>query len=186
MNWLQKMLGKDRMGDRTPVIFERHLTRDFNVAPLSDHAPQLDQVIELGHRLQVHLPAQFIAHLLGRFPGVHVEAKESVWPRPGLFDIVEAGAGQYGFHTYGAAADTPAEVNLEQVALAFRSETKLPLVPVLRRLGDADMYCLDASGQLVWFDHETRNLLPISLDFFGLLEQETSALVERLAWVRRP
>jgi hypothetical protein len=120
-----------------------------------------------------------VAHVCGRFPGLFVEAKERVWPRPEEYDVGPFWTFLYGFHTYTSAPESSDWMRLDMAAKIFQADSGLAAAPVLRVVGDADLYCVDGKGDIVRFDHETNELKPVKMTFWQVLEHETSELRKR-------
>jgi len=139
----------------------------------------LQDLVSLGDRYSVVFPAEFAAHIRGQFPGIYVEVKEAVWPRPKLFDVGPFWSFLYGLHTFTAAASSEDWMRLDYVAEEFQKSTGHKCAPILRLVGDADMYCVDASGCIVRYDHETNLLSPQTIDFWALFEREVEELKKR-------
>jgi hypothetical protein len=174
------LIGKLRPpADETTAILQRYLDADFIVFPMSDIPATSEQIAAIGRRFGVTYPAEFVAHVCGRFPGLYVEVKESIWPRPKEFDVGPFWSFLYAFHTYTPVADSPDWMRLDAAATTFQEKTDLPAAPILRLVGDANLYCVDANGAIVRFDHETGELQPVKLNFWQVFEHETSELLKR-------
>lgn len=166
--------------DETEEILRRHLTGDFVVFPMAEAPTSPEAVLAVGRRLGVPLPAELLAHLSGRFPGIWVEAKESIWPRPKPYEVGPFWSFLYGVHTFTAAGESEDWMRMETAALELREQTGFTAMPVLKVVGDADLYCVDSGGQLVQFNHELDLLEPVELGFFALFEREVEELVKRV------
>jgi hypothetical protein len=70
-------------------------------------------------------------------------------------------------------------MRLDCAAESFQKGTGLVAAPVLKIVGDANVYCVDPEGRLVRFDHDENNLEPVALDFWHLLEREIVELHAR-------
>lgn len=70
-------------------------------------------------------------------------------------------------------------MNLEMAASEIREETGHVLVPCLRVIGDANLYCFDVDGTVVRWDHETNEVEAQDKNFFDVFDLELKALVER-------
>lgn len=70
-------------------------------------------------------------------------------------------------------------MNLEMAAIEFRSETGHQAVPFLKIVGDANVYCFIANGDIVRWDHETDEFEKIEKSFYDVLENEVRELKER-------
>jgi hypothetical protein len=178
---LFNLFGKKSPGDQTEDILARHLNGDFRVFPMAEGRISASQAAAVSKRLGVQFPPDLVAHLCGRFPGVQVEAKEEVWPRPRKFDVGPFWTFLYAIRTYSAADTSEDWMRLEVVGSKFKQDTGLPVIPILQRVGDANCYCVGLHGELFEFDHETRALAPVEGTFFQLFEREIHGLTERTA-----
>ncbi len=165
--------------DKTLDILQRHLNNDFRAMPMAESATSSETVQALADKLGVPLPAEVLAHLSGRFPGVYLEAKEEVWPRAEEFAVGPFWSFLYGLHTFTASADSEDWMRAEVIAQQLFDITGEMTFPVLKVVGDADIYCVNSASTLVRFNSELNEFEPIELSFFELLEQEVQALVAR-------
>lgn len=180
MNMLSKLTRWLRPpADETSAILGRHLDGDFKVFPMADTATSPGQLAAIGSKYGVKYPAEFVAHVCGRFPGLYVEVKEEVWPRPEAYDVGPFWTFLYALHTYTSAPESDDWMRLDVAAEAFQRDTELAAAPILRIVGDANLYCVDPTGAIVRFDHETNELEPVKMNFWQLLEHETSELRAR-------
>jgi hypothetical protein len=180
MGIFAKLMGQRRPPeDETSAIFGRHLDGDFTAFPMADTPTSADQIASIGRKFGVSFPPEFVAHVCGRFPGVYVEVKESVWPRPKAFDVGPFWTFLYALHTYTSAPESDDWMRLDFAAETFQRDTGLSAAPVLRVVGDANLYCVDPNGAIVRFDHETNELEPVSMNFWQVLEHEISELRAR-------
>lgn len=179
---LFKRRGSKPPPDATAEILGRHLTRDFIAYPMAEQVASADEVHAVGRRLGLPVLPDVLSHLTGEFPGVYVEAKEAVWPRAKAYEVGPFWTFLHGVHTFTAATGSNDWMRAEHVANELRAATGLAIFPVLKVVGDADIYGVDERGRLVQFDHELDELEPLEdLTFFGLFEREIAALVERTA-----
>jgi hypothetical protein len=167
------------MTDRTLEILKKHLDGDFRVLPLAETEVSREQIAAIGARLGVAYPPALADHVCGRFPGMYVEVKENVWPRPREFDVGPFWSFLYAVHTYTSAPESEPWMRLDHAAETFRARTGLVAAPVLKIEGDADVYCVDAIGGLCRFDHETNELRPVEGDYWSILDREIGALRAR-------
>jgi hypothetical protein len=72
-------------------------------------------------------------------------------------------------------------MRLDAAAESFQKDTGLVAAPILKVVGDADVFCADAEGRLVQFRHETNELEPVPLNFWQLFEREITELHARKA-----
>ena len=167
------------MSDRTLEILGRHLDADFRVSPLANTPVSAQQVADIGARLGIRYPPEIAEHVCGRFPGMYVEVKESVWPLTKPYDVGPFWTFLRAVHTYTSAPESEPWMRLDHAAETFRARTGLVAAPVLKVVGDADVYCVDAHGALCRFDHEANELCPVEGDYWSILEREIAELRAR-------
>jgi hypothetical protein len=165
--------------DETEAILKKHLDQDFRVFPMAERRSMPSEVEAIGQRFGVRYPPQFISHVCGKFPGVYVEIKEEVWPRPKPYDVEPFWSFLYALHSYTAAAQSEEWMRLDAAAELFRTRTDLLAAPILRVVRDADLYCVNAQAHLCQWHHETNELEPIDIDFWDLFEREVANLHDR-------
>lgn len=166
--------------DRTEEILADYFDGDFTVFPMAGTAVTQAQFQALEARFGVKYPPEFVAHVLGRFPGAYIEVKEHLWPRPEAFDVGPFWSFLYAFHTYTSAPESEPWMKLSTAAESLQErELAQPVAPILRVVGDADVYCTTADGRIVQYRHETDELDPFDGDFWQLLERQMRELHER-------
>jgi len=146
---------------------------------MADTKTSTQQLKLIGAKNRVTYPSEFVAHVCGRFPGIYVEVKESVWPRPKKYGVGPFWSFLYGLHTFTSAPESDDWMRLDFVAESFQRDTHLDVAPILRIVGDANVYCVDSQGAFCRFDHETNTVEADDLDFWELFERELQELVER-------
>jgi hypothetical protein len=165
--------------DRTAELLGRHLTGDFTVFPMAETRCTVADVEAVGRAVGIAVPPEVVAHVTGRFPGVYVEAKEEVWPRPEAYAVGPFWSFLYAVHTYTPSAHSEDWMRMDAAARQLKADAGLTALPVLRVVGDANLYCVDAGGGMVRFDHELGVLEPVEGGFFDLLDRELAHLRER-------
>lgn len=165
--------------DRTTEILESHLDGDFKVFPMANRAANRGDVVELESQYGFAFPSEFVLHLLGRFPGVYVEAKESVWPRPKALDVGPFWSFLYGVHTFTPCKSSNDWMRIDLVADQIFEESGLRLIPVLKRVGDRNIMCFNSYGRLGEYWHETSEFKETDGTFWDVLEREVRDLVDR-------
>jgi hypothetical protein len=165
--------------DQTEAILARHLDRDFIVFPMAESKQSMTEVEAIGGKFGITYPPEVAAHICGRFPGIYVEVKEEVWPRPKLYDVGPFWTFLYALHTFTSAPESEPWMRLDSAAESFRTQSGLLGAPVLQIVGDADLYCVNAQGEIVQFRHETNELEPVHLTFWQLFEREIRELRAR-------
>lgn len=175
----RRLVASALMTDRTSDIFKQHLDGDFRVSPLAQTPVSREQIEAIGARFGVVYPAALADHICGRFPGIYLEVKEAIWPRPKPYDVGPFWSFLYGLHTFTSAPESEPWMRLDHAAETFRARTQLHAAPVLKIEGDADVYCVDANGALCRFRHETHELEPVEGDYWSLLDREVGELRAR-------
>jgi hypothetical protein len=165
--------------DQTKNILDKYLDEDFACFACGDDAPSEPVMVNLAARLGVQFPDEFIQHSTSEWGGIYIEVKEEVWPRPAPYEVGPFWSFLYAIFIYGTSAEIPDWMNLELAADDFRTDTGHQVVPFLKIIGDADVYCFDANGNIVRWDHETDEFEKINKSFFALLDDEVRKLKER-------
>ena len=65
------------------------------------------------------------------------------------------------------------------VGRTFIEENGLKAVPILKIIGDANLYCTDEGGNIVQYDYDENSLTKIDMGFWELLDRELKSLKER-------
>jgi hypothetical protein len=165
--------------DRTESILQKHLDGGFKVFPMAEDRANPGQIEAIGKRFGVKYPPEIVAHICGKFPGIYIEVVESLWPRPKANDVGPFWSFLYAVHTYTSVPDSEPWMRISDAAESFQKGTGLTAAPVLRLVGDRDLYCVDATGKLVQFRHEENVLEPVRISFWALFEREVAELVKR-------
>jgi hypothetical protein len=133
----------------------------------------------IGKRYGVAYPEEFVAQLSGRFPGIYVEVKEDVWPRPKLYDVGPFWSFLYALHTFTPSPESEDWMRLDIAAEQFQEKTGIVAAPVLKIVGNPDMYCVDAEGKIVHYDHELNEVKPENRTFWELFDWQVAELKDR-------
>lgn len=165
--------------DRTEEILRRHLDHDFVTYPLAESAGSREDLKRIAKRWGVMFPLEFVAHVCGRFPGMFVEVREEVWPRPKLYEVAPFWSFLYGLHTFTPCPNSEDWMRLDFVTPAFQERTGLQCAPILKIVDDDDVYVVDESGAIARYRHETNDLTPETRDFWIVLEREITELKNR-------
>jgi hypothetical protein len=70
-------------------------------------------------------------------------------------------------------------MRLEFAGKQFFEETGIKAAPILKIIGDANVYCVNETGNIVQYDHEQNIVEETNMDFWQLFEKELSELKER-------
>ena len=156
-----------------------NLDGDFKVF-FSDAPPPSEEVIRtLEAEIGYSLPSDFRESLKTRYGSFYAEVKEDVWPRGKAYDVGPFWSFLYGVYLYSLAEDMPDWLSLRKKMHEFRAQTGTRLTPFLKIVGDADVYCFDASGQIVRWDHETASAAVVPKTFFEIVAAELKELRAR-------
>jgi len=164
--------------DRTVAILDRYLDADFRIFPMAEAASTIARIRAIEQEYGIRYPGEFVAQALGQFPGIYVEVKEEIWPRPEALQVGPFWTFSTHETGYTPAAESESWMRLDTAAESFRQQG-LAAAPILRVVGDADVYCATPSGGIARFQHETGELKPFQGGFWQLFEQEISALRDR-------
>ncbi|QQO08714.1 hypothetical protein [Breznakiella homolactica] len=173
------------MNDKTMEILEKYLDKDFRVSPMAPNKSTMSGIDKMQKDLGIQLPEEYIAHLLGGGSevlgerGLYIEVKEDVWPRPKQYDVGPFWSFLYGIHTFTASKESEDWMRLDAAGKDFLEETGIKAVPILRIIGDADVYCVNEAGKIARYNHEENILEEMEMDFWELFDRELKALRER-------
>ena len=164
--------------DAKPIL-DRYIDRDFEVFACGQDAPAKAVVREFEKRVGFSLPADFIDFSISPLGGVYLAVKEEFWPRPKEFQVGPFWSFLYGLHTMGFGKDIPDWMDIQIQRERFKQDTRHDVVPFLKVIGDADVYCFTSSQEVVRWDHETDVLEPQKKTFADVLEYEIAELKKR-------
>jgi hypothetical protein len=173
------------MEDRTIELLRKYLDGDFLILPMAPNKLSIQDIIDSETELGIKLPEEYRIHLLGNGDdilgsrGIYIEVVESIWERPKRLDVGPFWSFLYGFHTYTASKQSEDWMRIEIAGKEFFENTGLKVVPILRIIGDADLYCIDVNSQIVRYRHEENNIENVNMDFWQVLEYELQELLER-------
>lgn len=175
MGWFSK----SRSTDRTQEIVSRHIDDDFTIYPLGESRPLEKEVRAIADDLGVRFPEEFVAHVCGWLPGCCLLAREEVWPRPKPLDVGPFWTFLYGLQTFTPLRQSEDWMRLDVAGRQFQAQTGLAAAPILKVIGDADVFCVNKRGSLLAYNHEENSLSSTGTDFWELFEREVLELVER-------
>ena len=173
------------MNDKTMEILDKYLDKDFRVSPMSPKKSTKDDINKVEKTLGIKFPKEYIAHLLAenaevlRERGLYIEVKEEIWPRSKQYDVGPFWSFLYGIHTFTASNESDDWMQLEIVGKQFIEETGIKAVPILKIIGDANLYCVNEYGKIFQYDHEQNIIEEVRMDFWELFEKELKELKER-------
>jgi hypothetical protein len=106
------------MKDKTLDILEKCLDKDFRVMPIAENKSTITDIKKIEKELEIKFPGEYVAHLLAKGAevlgerGIYIEVKETVWPKPQLYDVGQFWKFLYGIHTF-----TPSEFSEDWMRL---------------------------------------------------------------------
>jgi hypothetical protein len=173
------------MEDKTMEILEKYLDKDFRVSPMAPNKSTINDVNAIEQTLGIKFPQEYIAHLLAENAevlgerGIYIEVKEDIWPRAKPYDVAPFWSFLYGIHTFTPSKQSEDWMRLEFVGKQFYEETGIKAVPILKIVTDADLYCVNETGNIFQYHHEENELEEVKMDFWELFEKELKELKER-------
>jgi hypothetical protein len=135
--------------------------------------------------LEIKFPEEYIAHLVAEGAevlgerGLYIEVKEEIWPRAKPYDVGPFWSFLYGIHTFTASKESADWMRLEIVGKQFFEETGIKAVPILRIIGDANLYCVNKYAKIIQYDHEQNIVEEIGMNFWELFDRELNELKKR-------
>ena len=168
------------MNDITEELLEKHMDQDsYFIVAAQESAPSKETLVEAGSQLGCIFPEEYLAHATSAYGGVYIEVKEDIWPRAKAHDAGPFWSFLYGLYVFNLTPDIPDFMNIKTCAEQFRKETGHSIVPFLKVIGDANVYCFDDSGHVVRWDHDSNEIAPENKSFFEVLDFELGELRER-------
>jgi hypothetical protein len=178
MHW---RFGKEQQpeADQTHDIMVRRHKDGMIAFPMGEGTATPELVAQLGENFGVTFPSAFVAHICGKFPGIYVEVKKEVWPEAKEFDVGPFWTFLRGFYTFSPLSMSEDWMRLDYRTRALQEQTGLVIAPVLKRIGDPNVVCVDSHGALQELDNSTYELTPLDGDFWAVLDREWRELAER-------
>jgi hypothetical protein len=165
--------------DKTQDILTKYLDSDFRVFPMAENKTSKKEIEKFEEEIGILLTKEFKAHLLGRFPGIYVEVLEEKWPRPKEYDVGPFWTFLYGLHTFTGSSESDDWMRMNYNYYQMLETANQRAVPILKIIGDADVYCINENSNIVRFKHEENKFDAIDCDFWQLLDNEISELKKR-------
>jgi hypothetical protein len=166
---------EDRTEEILNLIWDRE---EYYLVAAGKDAPAKGQVKEVAARHGIRLPADYLAHATGYWGSPYLEVKEDIWPRHKAGDVGPFWSFLYGVFVYAYARQAPDWMQVTPAADEFR-KMGYQVMPILKVIGDADVYCFNPQGKIQQWRHEEDRFEPFDGGFFDLLEHEFKELDER-------
>ncbi|MCG8667807.1 MAG: SMI1/KNR4 family protein [Pseudomonadales bacterium] len=164
--------------DRTKELLDNIWCDDYYIVAAGESAPTEKDIKAFAKRQGVKFSKEYIAHSSNYFGGLYLEVKEEIWPRAKAGDVGPFWSFLYGITTYAYSDEAPDWMNIEIVTSEF-NEMGHNVVPILKVMGDSDVYCFDQNGSIVQWSHELDEFEPYDGDFYDLLSYEIQELEQR-------
>jgi hypothetical protein len=159
--------------------FRAYDKSSFAVAACQGAEPSEEDVAAFERVVGFRLPEEFREFTKSPLGGLYMEVREELWPRPKEFDVGPFWSFLYGLKVFGIADGIPPWLDIRAQFESFRSGGASDLVPFLQIVGDANPWCFDRAGRIVWWQHDDGTGEVEALTFSELLMREIGALAER-------
>ncbi len=166
---------KDKTEDIINLIWNRD---EYYLVAAGKDAPPKKKVMEIAARYGVCLPRDYLVHVTGQWGSPYLEVREHVWPRHKAGDVGPFWSFLYGLFVYAYSEKAPDWMQIGPAADKFE-KIGHKILPILKVIGDADVYCLNAEGNIQRWMHEGDLFEPFEGTFFDLLEYEFKELDSR-------
>ena len=166
---------KDRFDD----ILKANMDADFSLFACGENAPCERDLQSFEQKYATTLPKDFRKFSMSKLGGIYIEVKESVWPRAKAYDVAPFWSFLYGLFAYGFGKGIPDWMDIRIQTEKCRAEMGVNVVPCLKIMGDADIYCFDESGTLKRWEHETGSLKDVVESFTETFAHEVAELKQR-------
>src|SRR5208283_72341 len=104
------------MSDKTTELLAKYLDQDFKVFPMAEKPCTASDIGRIEKNFKIKMPKEYSEHICGEFPGLFVEVKEEVWPRPKPYDVGASWTFLFGIHSFTARSESPDWMRLDFVA----------------------------------------------------------------------
>lgn len=166
---------KDRTEEIINLIWDRD---EYYLVAAGKDAPSKQKVVEVATKYGVRLPEDYIAHATGHWGSPYLEVRAKIWPRHKAGDVGPFWSFLYGVFVYAYSAEAPDWMQIEGAADEFEKMGH-KVLPILKVVGDADVYCIAPDGKIQRWMHEGDLFEPFEGGFFDLLEYEFKRLDDR-------
>lgn len=161
------------------AILRKYIDGDFSLFACGKDAPTEIAIRDFELEVGFSLPDDFRAFAKSPLGGIYIDVKEEVWPRAKHYAAGPFWSFLYGMFIFGFGKDITDWMDIRVHTREFRRNTQTALVPFLKVLGDADLYCFDEQGAVRRWDHETGNAPSTQKAFPEVLAHEVEGLRKR-------
>lgn len=159
-------------------IINQQLDKDFRMVICDVDAPNAKWLDDFEAASGFPLPDDF-RRFVRAFGAVHIEAKESVWPRASPGDVAQFWSFLHGLSVFGCSGRVPEDLDIRIQTPTFRNQSRTEVVPFLKVVADPDVYCFDARGAISRWDHEAQRLEGQAGTFIEIFTSELEKLKQR-------
>ncbi len=164
--------------DTTKDIIDSIWCEEYFIVATREEAPSKSELKKFFKRRGIPLSKEFVAHATNFWGSFYLEVKEDIWPRANAGDVGPFWTFLYGMFVYTFSEEAPDWMKIEVAAKEFE-ELGHNVIPILKVMGDADIYCFNAEGGIVRYSHEEDIFEPYNGGFFDLLKYEVNELESR-------
>jgi len=161
------------------ALLRRHIDGDFSLFACGKDAPTESTLCEFEHEAGFSLPNDFRAFSKSPLGGLYIDVKEQIWPRAKPLDVRPFWSFLHGMFVFGFGKDIPEWMDIRLHTREFRQNTQTTLVPFLKVLGDANVYCFDDKGVVRRWDHESAEAPLVGKAFPEIFAYEVEELKKR-------
>jgi hypothetical protein len=165
----------DQTEDIINLIWDRE---NYYLVAAGDSAPSISELEAFASEYGVTFSDEYLAHASNPWGGLYLEVREEFWPRHRARDVGPFWSFLYGVFVYAFSPEAPEWMQLRTVAEEFK-EMGHRVIPFLKVIGDADVYCFDEHGKIQRWSHEEDIFEPYEGTFFDVLRYEFLELEDR-------
>jgi hypothetical protein len=166
---------KDKTEGIINLIWDRE---KYYLVAAGESAPSKKELKEFAAGYGVTFPSEYLAHASGYWGGLYLEVREEFWPRHKAGDVGPFWSFLYGVFVHAYGEEAPEWMQLRPAAEEFR-EMGHQVLPFLKVIGDADVYCFDEKGRIQRWCHEGDLFEEYDGTFFDVLRYEFLELEKR-------
>jgi hypothetical protein len=166
---------KDHTEEIINLIWDRE---KYYLVAAGKSAPSKKELKDFASSYGVTFPSEYLAHASGYWGGLYLEVREEFWPRHKVGDVGPFWSFLYGVFVHAYSEEAPEWMQLKPAADEFQ-EMGHKVIPFLKVIGDADVYCFDSKGKIQRWSHEEDIFEPCDGTFFDVLRYEFLGLEDR-------
>lgn len=165
----------DETEDIINLIWDNNV---YYLVAAGKEAPTTNEMEAFASSHGIPLPPDYLSHMTGYWGGLYIEVREKFWPRHKAGDVGPFWSFLYGLFVYAYSENAPDWMNIHMATQQFQ-EMGHHVVPILKVVGDADIYCFNQQGKIQRYLHEEDSFEDYEGGFFDLLRHEFLELEKR-------